>query len=67
MPMFKRTCVVLAVIAVSACHSPITPTATTSFVEVMGTVPGVGQTSQFMAKATLSNSTVQDVTATAMW
>ena len=62
--MFKRACVVLALIAASACNSPSIPTPTTSSVAVTGTVPVVGQTSQFTAKATLSNGTVQDVTAT---
>jgi hypothetical protein len=66
MPMFKRACVVLALVAASACNSPSIPTPTTSSVAVTGTVDG-GQTSQFTAKATLSNGTVQDVTATATW
>ena len=50
----------------SACHSPTTPT-TTSSIAVTGTVPAVGQTSQLLAKATLSNGTSQDVTTQATW
>jgi uncharacterized protein YjdB len=64
--MFKRGCVVLLLISASACHSPTTPT-TTSSIAITGTVPAIGQTSQLTAKATLSNGTSQDVTAQATW
>jgi hypothetical protein len=59
MPMFRRTFVVLLLISASACSNPT--------IAVTGTVPSIGQTSQLDAKATLSNGTSQDVTATATW
>jgi hypothetical protein len=51
----------------SACShsSPTAPS--TSSITVTGTVPAVGQTSQLTAKATLSNGTIQDVTALSTW
>jgi len=51
----------------SACShsSPTAPS--TSSITVTGTVPVVGQTSQLTAKATLSNGTIQDVTALSTW
>jgi hypothetical protein len=67
MPMFKRGCVVLLVIAASACSSPTRPsTPSTISIFVTGTEPAVGQTSQLTAKAILSNGT-QDVTTQATW
>jgi hypothetical protein len=61
-----HACVVLLLISGSACHSnPVAPSS--SSIAVTGTVPAVGQTSQLDAKATLSNGTVQDVTAVATW
>lgn len=67
MPTMKRACLVLAVIAVAACHSPTDPTPTTVSVTVTGMVGPIGRANQFTARATLSNGTVQDVTATAIW
>lgn len=66
MPMFKRTGVVVLLMSAAACHgSPTAPTLESIWVR--GTVPGVGQTSQLMAEATLSNGTSHDVTAQATW
>ena len=50
----------------SACHSSPTAPSTTT-VTVTGTMPGVGQTSQLTATATLTNSTSLDVTTQVTW
>jgi hypothetical protein len=54
--------------ALSACgRSPTSPSTALSSISVTGTVPALGQSSQFTAKATLSNGTSQDVTTQATW
>ena len=47
--------------------SPTAPTRTVTSVVVSGTAPGIGDTAQFTATATLSDGRTQDVTATASW
>jgi uncharacterized protein YjdB len=57
---------ILAAFAFACSNSTTAPT-TVSSVTVTGTVPTMGATSQFTARATLSDGTTQDVTGQATW
>jgi len=58
--------VVAAAMFAVACGSSTSPS-TVSMVAVTGTVSAVGATSQFVATATLSTGTTQDVTGQSTW
>lgn len=56
----------LAVLA-AACGDSVSPSTSVSAVNVSGSVPAVGTTSQLDAVARMSDGTSQDVTSTATW
>lgn len=56
----------LAVLA-AACGDSVSPSTSVSAVNVSGSVPAVGTTSQLDAVARMSDGTSQDVTSTAIW
>src|ERR1043166_6625289 len=47
--------------------SPSSPSVTVASVTVTGNAPAVGTASQFAARASMSDGTTQDVTASATW
>jgi len=70
----KRIRVLLAVSLICGCRgeqpapsTPVGPTPSVTSVVVSGTTPAIGETTQFTATATFSNSTTQDVTSQATW
>ena len=56
----------LALFALACSNSSTSPSAVSS-IAVTGVTPAVGATSQFTAKAALSDGTTQDVTSAATW
>jgi hypothetical protein len=53
--------------SVGACGSSPTSASTVTSVAVTGAVPAVGSSAQFVATATLSGGTTQDVSSTSTW
>ena len=55
------------VVFAAACSTSPSSPSTVSAVVVTGTAPGAGSASQFVAMATLSDGSTQDVTSVATW